>query len=52
MLEHRLRGPRIVGGEVYTDRNGRVLYADTITATGSVNNNNQRRITSIGTPSS
>jgi hypothetical protein len=42
-----LRGPRMVGGEIYTDRNGRVLYADTISATGSVTNNNQRYITTF-----
>ncbi|HEX6250700.1 MAG TPA: carboxypeptidase regulatory-like domain-containing protein [Gemmatimonadaceae bacterium] len=35
----------------YTDRNGRILYADTISATGSVTNTNQRVITSLGTPS-
>jgi hypothetical protein len=34
----------------YRDRNGRILYADTISATGAVTNNNQRVITSIGTP--
>jgi len=45
-----LKGPRLVGGQPYTDRNGRILYADTITAAGAVNNNNQRVITSIGTP--
>ncbi|HEY0303978.1 MAG TPA: TonB-dependent receptor, partial [Longimicrobiales bacterium] len=42
-----LRGPRMVGGVAYTDVNGRVLYADTISATGSVTNNNQRWITSL-----
>jgi hypothetical protein len=41
------RGPRSVGGQPYTDRDGRVLYADTISATGSVTNNNQRWITSL-----
>ena len=45
-----LKGPRLVGGQPYTDRNGRILYADTITAAGAVTNNNQRVITSIGTP--
>jgi carboxypeptidase family protein/TonB-dependent receptor-like protein len=28
-------GPRIVNGQVYTDKNGRVLYADTIIASGA-----------------
>jgi outer membrane receptor protein involved in Fe transport len=51
VVDKNLRGPRLVGGQPYTDRNGRVLYADTISATGSVTNTNQRRITSIGTPS-
>jgi len=45
-----LRGPRLVGGEPYRDRNGRILYADTISATGGVTNNGQKVITSIGTP--
>jgi outer membrane receptor protein involved in Fe transport len=45
-----LRGPRLVGGEPYRDRNGRILYADTISAAGAVTNTNQRVITSIGTP--
>ena len=38
--------PRIVNGQVYTDRNGRVLYADTISATGAVTDINQRAVTS------
>jgi outer membrane receptor protein involved in Fe transport len=46
-----LKGPRLVGGAPYRDRNGRVLYADTISATGAVTNAGQRVITSIGTPS-
>jgi len=43
-----LKGPRLMADSVtvYTDRNGRVLYADTISATGAVTNNNQRWITS------
>jgi outer membrane receptor protein involved in Fe transport len=45
-----LKGPRLVGGEPYRDRNGRILYADTIVGT-AVTNNNQRVIRSIGTPS-
>jgi outer membrane receptor protein involved in Fe transport len=42
-----LEGPRMVGSEPYTDVNGRVLYADTISASGSVTNTNQRMITSF-----
>jgi len=42
-----IRGPRMVGGQPYTDRDGRVLYADTISSSGSVTNNNQRYITSL-----
>jgi hypothetical protein len=42
-----LRGPRTEGGQLYRDRNGRVLYADTIVGT-TVTNNNQRIITTIG----
>jgi outer membrane receptor protein involved in Fe transport len=38
------------GNAYYRDPNGRVLYADTISATGAVTNNNQRVITSIGSP--
>ena len=45
-----LKGPRMVGGEIYRDRNGRVLYADTISSSGSVTNSGQRVITSLGTP--
>jgi hypothetical protein len=42
-----IRGPRMEGGQPYTDRHGRVLYADTISATGAVTNVNQRWITSF-----
>jgi outer membrane receptor protein involved in Fe transport len=45
--DRNLRGPRMVGGQPYTDVNGRVLYADTISASGSVTNTNQRLITSF-----
>lgn len=46
-----LKGPRMVGGEPYRDRDGRVLYADTILDDGRVQNANQRWITSVrGTP--
>jgi outer membrane receptor protein involved in Fe transport len=37
--------PRIVNGQVYTDRNGRVLYADTINANGTITNAGQRAVT-------
>ena len=40
-----LTGPRMVNNQIYTDRNGRVLYADTINATGQVTNTNQRAVT-------
>lgn len=43
-----LKGPRTVGGQPYTDRDGRVLYADTIFANGGVDNANQRWVTSMG----
>jgi hypothetical protein len=42
-----LIGPRMVNGQVYTDRNGRVLYADTINRNGSVVNSGQRAVTSV-----
>jgi len=42
-----LMGPRMVNGQILTDRNGRVLYADTISSSGSVTNTNQRAITSV-----
>lgn len=45
--EANLRGPRMVGGQPYTDRDGRVLYADTISPSGSVTNNNQRWLTTL-----
>ena len=38
-------GPRLVNGQIYTDRNGRVLYADTINANGSISNAGQRAVT-------
>jgi hypothetical protein len=40
-----LRGPRLVNGQPYRDRNGRILYADTISAANVVTNNGQRWIT-------
>ena len=50
-----LIGPRQVGGQIYRDPNGRVLYADTFNinaTTGATTtiNDNQRRILSLGTP--
>src|SRR5205807_6770871 len=44
-------GPRVVNGQTYTDRNGRVLYADTITAAGAaqyfgINTSGQKAVTS------
>lgn len=45
-----LIGPRLVGGQPYADVNGRILYADTISATGAITNTNQKRIRQIGTP--
>jgi len=45
-----LIGPRIVNGVPYTDVNGRILYADTISATGAVTNTTAKRIKTIGSP--
>ncbi len=42
-----IKGPRLVAGQLYTDRDGRVLYADTIVANGTVTNTNQRWITQL-----
>ena len=44
-----LFGPRMVGGQPLRDRNGRILYADTITSAGAVTNTGQRVITTTGT---
>src|SRR5256885_5328106 len=41
------KGPRMVGGVPYQDRNGRVLYADTIMANGAVRDSVQRWLNSI-----
>ena len=41
LRDANLKGPRLVGGVPYTDRDGRVLYADTISASGSVTDTNQ-----------
>lgn len=45
-----LRGPEMEGGQPYRDRNGRILYADTILASGAIQNDSNRVITRIGTP--
>jgi outer membrane receptor protein involved in Fe transport len=50
VVDQNILGPKIVGGRPYTDRNGRVLYADTILANGTVRAGNLRAIDSIGTP--
>jgi hypothetical protein len=42
-----LLGPRMVNGQVYTDKNGRILYADTIAANGAVTNIRQRAIVNV-----
>src|SRR2546426_4527267 len=42
-----IKGPRLVGGQPYTDRDGRVLYADTISATGAVTDTNQIWVRSL-----
>ena len=42
-----LKGPRLVGGQPYRDRNGRILYADTINLTGGITNNNQRVMSTL-----
>jgi outer membrane receptor for ferrienterochelin and colicin len=43
-----LIGPRLVGGAPYRDVNGRVLYADTILAAGTIQNANQKYVDSTG----
>ena len=48
--ELNLRGPEMNGGQRYADRNGRIFYADTILANGTVQNDSNRVITRIGTP--
>jgi hypothetical protein len=42
-----LKGPRLVGGAPYRDRNGRVLYADTITLTGVATTSSVRVIPNL-----
>jgi outer membrane receptor for ferrienterochelin and colicin len=43
-----LIGPRMVNGQPYTDPNGRILYADTISATGTITNSGQKRLLRTG----
>ena len=50
IIDKNLKGPRMVNGVPYTDINGRVLYADTITASGSVTNAGQKVINFLGGP--
>ena len=42
VVDANFKGPRMVGGVPYTDRDGRVLYADTISASGAVTDTVQR----------
>jgi outer membrane receptor protein involved in Fe transport len=50
IIDKNLKGPRMVNGVPYTDINGRVLYADTISATGVATSNGQKVINSLGGP--
>jgi outer membrane receptor protein involved in Fe transport len=50
IIDKNLKGPRLVNGVPYTDINGRVLYADTITATGVASSNGQKVINFLGGP--
>jgi outer membrane receptor for ferrienterochelin and colicin len=43
-----LTGPRMVNGAPYRDVEGRILYADTISATGSITNTGQKRLLRTG----
>lgn len=47
VIDANFRGPRMVGGSRYTDRDGRVLYADTILANGTVRNAGQLYLDSM-----
>ena len=47
--DRNLKGPRtLADGAYYTDKDGRVLYADTISSSGSVTNTKARYITATG----
>jgi hypothetical protein len=54
VIDRNLTGPRQVAAGIYRDENGRALYADTMTFSGTgtqtVNLTNQRYIRTIGTP--
>jgi outer membrane receptor protein involved in Fe transport len=50
IIDKNLKGPRMVNGQPYTDINGRVLYADTISASGAATSTNQKVINSLGGP--
>ncbi len=45
--DQNLIGPRLVGGQIYRDRNGRVLYADTVTSAGVVTDTSRRWLTTL-----
>lgn len=45
-----LKGPATLNGVTRTDRNGRIMYADSITTAGAVNNANQKYISAYGSP--
>jgi len=50
VVDANLKGPRLAdsaNGIVYTDRDGRVMYADTIMSTGTVRNKGQRWLDSL-----
>ncbi len=50
IIDKNLKGPRMVNGVPYTDVNGRVLYADTISAAGVATSNGQKVINFLGGP--
>jgi hypothetical protein len=47
VVDANLKGPRLVGGVPYTDRDGRVLYADTVLANGTAVDTLQRWLTRL-----
>src|SRR5438105_1175702 len=47
VVDANLKGPRLVGGVPYRDRDGRVLYADTILANGTAVDTLQRWLRSL-----
>lgn len=50
IIDKNLKGPRTVAGATYTDINGRVLYADTILASGVAQSAGQKVINFLGGP--